>query len=177
MPTSSSSTLREALTEAAWAQWTTLGVLGSTSLRETRCIDPEALVWLTFASGIADGRLVETAGTWLGSNKHLISVHRLRNVFGEDTDPLDRVIDALRRSGGKSKSRFEVSSKTAAPDPKVPANLAIRLRYLMDAGVRSEVARFLVTHHGQGADAQAVADAAMFAKRNAMAPTSELVCR
>jgi len=40
------------------------------------------------------------------------------------------------------------------------------LRLLMDAGVRSEVVRYLITRRGHGEDAQAVADAAMFAKRN-----------
>jgi len=166
MPTSDRDVLRRALEDAAWAQWTTLGVLGTTSLRESRCIDPEALLWLTFTSDVADARLVETASAWLASNKHLVSVHRLRNLFGDEGDALEEVMMALRGNVDRPKSRFETATKAAAPDPMVPANLAIRLRYLMDAGARSEVVRFLITRPGQGADAQAVADAAMFAKRN-----------
>lgn len=165
MPSSSSDLLREAMASAAWAQWTTLGVLGTVSDRESRSIDPEALVWVTFASNdVMDARLVGAAREWLGANKHLISMHRLRNMFGEDTASLDRATSAL--TGGGVRSRVKTATKAVAPDPLVPANLAIRLRLLMDAGARSEVARFLLTRWGLGADAQAVASAAFFAKRN-----------
>jgi len=158
--------LRRALADAAWAQWTTLGVLGATSLRESRCIDPEGLVWLTFVSDVADARLVDTACDWLASNRHLVSVHRLRNVFGVEKDALARVMAALRGNVERPTPRFKTAAKTMAPDPMIPANLAIRLRQLFDSGVRSEVIRFLITLPGQRGDTQAVADAAMFAKRN-----------
>jgi len=166
MPTSVSDVLRRALSEAAWAQWTTLGVLGATPIRESRCIDPEALVWLTFTSDVADTRLVDIARDWLALNKHLVSIHRLRNVFGDDKDALERLTLALRANVERPKARFEIAAKTTVPDPMIPANLSIRLRYLMDAGVRSEVVRYLITQPGRNTDAQAVADAAMFAKRN-----------
>ena len=166
MPTSDSEVLRRALAEAAWTQWTTLGVLGSTSLRESRCIDLEALVWLTFISDAADARLVDIACDWLASNSHLVSVHRLRNIFGTEKDALERVMAALRGNVERPTPRFKTAAKTKAPDPMIPANLVIRLRHLLDAGVRSEVVRYLITLPGQSADAQAVADAAMFAKRN-----------
>lgn len=163
---SNSEGLRRALADAAWGQWTTIGVLGATSLRESRCIDLEALVWLTFTSDVADARLVDTACDWLAANRHLVSVHRLRNVFGEEKDPLERVMAALRGNVERPTPRFKTASKTMAPDPLIPANLVIRLRHLLDAGVRSEVVRFLLTQPGRRGDAQAVADAAMFAKRN-----------
>lgn len=166
MSTSDSEALRRALADAAWAQWTTIGVLGATSLRESRCIDPEALIWLTFVSDVADARLVDTACDWLASNRRLVSVHRLRNVFGAEKDVLESVMAALRGNVERPTPRFKTAAKTRDPDPMVPANLAIRLRHLLDAGARSEVVRFLVTQPGQGADAQAIADAAMFAKRN-----------
>lgn len=167
MRPSSSEALGRALSHAAWAQWTSLGVLGDTRQPESRCIDPEALIWLTFASGGAiDARLVDAARAWLALNGHLISIHRLRNTFGEGGTALENVISALGRPVDANRARIKTTVKTTEPDPMAPANLAIRLRLLMDAGSRSEVARFLLTWPGAGVDAQHVAAAAAFAKRN-----------
>ena len=58
------------------------------------------------------------------------------------------------------------TAKAVPPNPLAPANLAIRLRLLFDAGIRSEVIRFLITTDDPHPDALAVADATSFAKRN-----------
>ena len=167
MPLSSSGALGQALSHAAWAQWTGLGVLGDIRQFESRCIDPEALIWLTFVSGGAvDARLVDAARAWLASNRHLVSIHRLRNVFGEEKTALEDAISALEGRVDSKRARIKTAVKAMEPDPMVPANLAIRMRLLMDAGSRSEVARFLLIWPGGAADAQHVAVAAAFAKRN-----------
>lgn len=165
MPSSSAETLDRALSDGAWAQWASLGVSSGTRQRESRCIDPEALIWLTFASGAdVDARLVDAARDWLRLNRNLVSAHRLRNMFGGDKTSLQKVMSA-QIDDAKS-ARIKTAVKAVDPDPMLPANLAIRLRLLMDAGSRSEVARFLLTWPGTGADAQHVAAAAAFAKRN-----------
>jgi hypothetical protein len=167
MRLSSSEALEQALSDAAWAQWTSLGVLGDRRQPESRCIDPEALIWLTFASGGAvDARLVDATRDWLALNRHLISIHRLRNVFGEERAALGDAMSALGGVVGANGARIKTTAKATEPDPMGPANLAIRLRLLMDAGSRSEVARFLLTWPGADADAHQVAVAAAFAKRN-----------
>jgi len=167
MPPSSSEALRQALSDTAWAQWTGLGVLGDTQQRESRCVDPEALIWLTFASGdVIDARLVAAARAWLASNEGLVSIHRLRNIFRGEDAALAEAISALEERDGSERARIKTAVRTTEPDPMRPANLAIRLRLLMDAGSRSEVARFLLTWPGGGVDAQHVAAAAAFAKRN-----------
>jgi len=166
---SSSEALKRAVSDSAWGQWTSLGVLGDHRQPESRCIDPEALIWLTFASGGAVGaRLVDAARTWLALNGRLISIHRLRNVFSGEGEGV-ALGNAMSAVGGRvdaDRARIKTTAKAAEPDPMTPANLAIRLRLLMDAGSRSEVARFLLTWPGAGADAQHVAVAAAFAKRN-----------
>ena len=165
MPTSSSQ-LRQAVTDAAWTQWSHLGLSVESLWVETRCIDPEALVWLTFVpGGVRDPRLVDAASEWLALNRDLLSVHRLRNLFRSDPEAADELVSMLRGVGQRQK-RFAAASKALEPDPMLPSNLAVRLRLLMDAGSRSEVARFLLTWPGLEADAHHVAEAAAFAKRN-----------
>jgi len=168
MPLSTRDLLAQAVSDAAWAQWTSLGVLADAGGRESRCLDPEALIWLTFAHpDMLDARLVDAARDWLGINKHLLSIHRLRNVFAEDGAALSDVTAILARQREVAKSsRIKTATKVVEPDPMVNENLAIRLRLLMDAGSRAEVARFLLTWPEQGADAQHVATATAFAKRN-----------
>jgi hypothetical protein len=142
--------------------------LADVRARESRCIDPEALIWLTFVHPeMLDARLGDAARDWLGINKHLLSIHRLRNVFGEDQAALSEVTAMLvRQPEGAKSSRIKTATKAVEPDPMVSANLAIRLRLLMDAGSRSEVTRFLLTWPERDADAQHVATATAFAKRN-----------
>ncbi|MEX0755984.1 MAG: hypothetical protein WEA54_01055 [Actinomycetota bacterium] len=73
---------------------------------------------------------------------------------------------SILRGGEQGKRRIAAAPKALEPDPMLPSNFAVRLRLLMDAGARSEVARFLLTWPGSEADAHHVAEAAAFAKRN-----------
>lgn len=160
------SDLRGAILAVAWDQWAALGVSADRPSEETRCIDPEALVWLTFhplAGG--DGRLTDAVRGWIGLNRGLLSVHRLRNLSRSDPSAS---LDASSFLKGEPSphGRIETAAKAGEPDPMLPSNLAVRLRLLMDAGVRSEVARFLLTWPGSHADAHRVAEAAAFSKRN-----------
>jgi len=162
----SGSDLRRAISAAAWDQWSALGVSADRTSEETRCIDPEALLWLTFqpAAG-SDGRLIDAAGAWLRLNRGLLSVHRLRNLSRSDLHPsLD--VSTFLKGEPRPEPRIDTAAKALEPDPMLPSNLAVRLRLLMDAGVRSEVARFLLTWPESHADAHRVAQAAAFSKRN-----------
>jgi hypothetical protein len=161
------SDLRRAVAAATWDQWSALGVSADRTREETRCIDPEALLWLTFQpSPGVDGRLVDAVRAWLRLNRGLLSVHRFRNL--SRAAQAGAVLDAASVLEGEPRSepRIETAAKAREPDPMLPSNLAVRLRLLMDAGVRSEVARFLLTWPGSDADAQRVAEAAAFSKRN-----------
>lgn len=166
MPTSSSQQLRQAVADAAWTQWAHLGVSVEGLWVERRCIDPEALVWLMFVpGGVSDPRLVDATSDWLALNRDLLSVHRLRNLFRSGPGAVDEPVSILR-GGEQGKRRIAAAPKALEPDPMLPSNFAVRLRLLMDAGARSEVARFLLTWPGSEADAHHVAEAAAFAKRN-----------
>ncbi len=58
------------------------------------------------------------------------------------------------------------SGKSHAPDLFAPINFAFRLRNVLGVGVRSEVARFLLTVYAPHVNAQVVAESAGYAKRN-----------
>ncbi|MEX2274031.1 MAG: hypothetical protein WEA10_00480 [Actinomycetota bacterium] len=115
--------------------------------------------------GVRDPRLVDAVSEWLALNRDLLSVHRLRNLFRSESGSAKEPVSILRGVEKRAK-RFVTASKALEPDPMLPSNLAVRLRLLMDAGSRSEVARFLLTWPGSEADAHHVAGAAAFAKRN-----------
>ena len=167
MPTSSSDPLLRAARDLAWNQWAHLGVSAELLWRETRCIDPEALLWFTFApTHFEDARLRDAAREWLSLNSDLVSIHRLRNVFRKDSRAVNEVIGVLKGTAARRGERLGAAAKAEPADPMVPANLAMRLRLIFDAGSRSEVVRFLLTWPGAEAEVQPVADGAAFAKRN-----------
>ena len=167
MPTSTSARLETAVSDMAWRQWVSLGVLGEATGAETRSIDIEALTWFTFVpGGVEERRLQDAASDWLRLNRSLVSLHRLRNMHRSDRSSLEQLTAVLRGEGPPRRQRMDTTTKAEHPDALVPANLAIRLRLLFDAGIRSEVIRFLITTADPHPDTLAIADAASFAKRN-----------
>ncbi|HTT94843.1 MAG TPA: hypothetical protein VMF55_09230 [Solirubrobacterales bacterium] len=120
-----------------------------------------------------DRALVDAVLGWLGQN-------RRRPRLGARSEPSDREADPqpffrdsrlkvadpdraflaqgfLKPSGGPS-------GKSGPPNLDLPINFGFRLRLLLGVGVRSEVARVLLTSDSMSA--QALADAAAYTKRN-----------
>jgi hypothetical protein len=121
----------------------------------------------------ADRALVEAVLGWLGQNRRRPRLgarsesadsgaepqpfFRGSRLKVSDPDPAFLAQGFLKSSGGPS-------GKSQPPDLGLPINLGFRLRLLLGVGVRSEVARALLTSDSMGA--QSLADATAYTKRN-----------
>lgn len=117
-------------------------------------------------------RLVEAVIGWLGQNRRR---GRLKPKPGEteEREPFFRGSrlqvadpDPAFLAQGFLKSRYEPSGKSQAPDFRLPINLAFRLRSVLGVSVRAEVARVLLTTDAPWMNAQALAAATAYTKRN-----------
>jgi hypothetical protein len=77
-----------------------------------------------------------------------------------------RRADKTFRAYGWLKPPTKRSRKSKPPDLLAPINIAFRLRQILGIGARAEVARFLLTVQAPSVNAQVVAEAAVYAKRN-----------
>ena len=84
--------------------------------------------------------------------------------------------DPIFEARGLLRPVTEPSRKSREPDVEAPINLAFRLRLHFGLGSsRADVVRFLLTSAVPDADALAIADAALFAKRNVNETLAALV--
>jgi hypothetical protein len=120
-------TLREEVTDAlrdlAWEQWSQLGVSAAPPKRRTqRAADPEALLLFTLEVGRTDPRLFDEVLDWLALNESLVSVHRLRNLCGDQLDK-SLVDSALSWVAGVRRPQRAVGADEIAEDltPLFPA--------------------------------------------------------
>jgi hypothetical protein len=120
----------------------------------------------------ADQALVESVVGWLGENRRRA---RLRPKPGADTEPQGFFRSSQMQvsdpdpsflSQGFLKSRSRPSGKSQLPDVRLPINFAFRLRLLLGVSVRAEVARVLMTTDAPWMNAQALAAATAYTKRN-----------
>lgn len=125
------------------------------------------------AADEADRALVDAVLGWLGQNRRRprLGARSESADSGAEPQPFFRdsrlkVSDPDRAflAQGFLKSSGEPSGKSQPPDLGLPINLGFRLRLLLGVGVRSEVARALLTSDSMRA--QALADATAYTKRN-----------
>jgi hypothetical protein len=129
-----------------------------------------------------DRRLVEAVLGWLGQNRRRARLGSrspktegqpqpfFRGSLLEITDP-DPAFLAL----GFLKPQTAPSGKSRPPDVDLPINLAFNLRLLLGVSVRAEVARALLTTDAPWMNAQALAEATAYAKRNVQQAVGALV--
>lgn len=156
------------------------------SRREPRLLD-EVLDWMVVndrlisvqrlrnLAGDGPGRgLVEAVLGWLGQNRRRPRLEARSDSTGTEeprpffhdsrlqvTDP-----DPAFLAQGFLKPRVEPSRKSGTPDLDLPINFAFRLRLLLGVGVRSEIARVLLTTDAPWMNAQALGVSTAYTKRN-----------
>ncbi len=98
---------RDLALEFLWRQWSAIGVAGHTSARDSRLIDPEALLLVTTTFGRHDPRLFDEVLDWLDTNGRLVNLQRLQNL-GEiigDRSVLDAIAARVGNRSVNSKWR------------------------------------------------------------------------
>ena len=125
------------------------------------------------AADEADRALVEAVLGWLGQNRRRPRLGARSESADSAAEPQPFFRDSRLKvsdpdpaflSQGFLKSPGGPSGKSQPPDLGLPINFGFRLRLLLGVGVRSEVARALLTSDSMSA--QALADATAYTKRN-----------
>ncbi len=92
---------RRGLLDFTWRQWAQAGVSASMAGLDRWAIDPEALILFTIEVARRDPRLFDETLDWLATNRHLLSMQRLRNLSRRF--PLDaRLVGAVSAWVGDS---------------------------------------------------------------------------
>ena len=73
-------TILDHLLSLLWRQWTTIGLSGYGSSKETKVVDPEALLLLSLTVARYDARLFDEVLDWLAINGDYLNVQRLQNL-------------------------------------------------------------------------------------------------
>lgn len=126
MPTSfrhSKDKLLRSFLDFLWRQWSALGVAGYSDRRDTRIIDPEALLLATTRFGRYDSRLFDEVIDWLASQGKRINLQRLRRLHDEwplaDLRILAAISDGLATQSVMRKwiSLSEPLPRSTKPEP------------------------------------------------------------
>jgi hypothetical protein len=88
--------VNEKLLVFLWRQWSQLGVAGTVPFDDRWVIDPEALLVLSLEIGRYDPRLFDEIIDWTIRNGRLLSIQRLKNIFGlSASDSMARTLSAF----------------------------------------------------------------------------------
>lgn len=112
--------VQDALANFLWDEWGQMGVAIVPKVEETRAVDPEALLLLTFEAGRDEPRLFEEVLDWMLINERLVSVQRLRNLATDDAD--EALVEAVIGWLGQGRSRNRLQAK-AGPESDAPQAL------------------------------------------------------
>lgn len=94
-PSAFRNTVQERLLAMVWRQWSAIGLPGYNDTKETRVIDPEALLLLTMTVGRQDMRLFDEVLHWLRVNGALLNVQRLQNLADRSGDVAKAALAAV----------------------------------------------------------------------------------
>jgi DNA-binding transcriptional ArsR family regulator len=151
--------LREALLEAAWAQWRGIGRWAADGRAARSIVDPEALVLGSLWLESAERRLWRLLRVWARVGARWLSVQRLRNLasaypesvterlgafawecFNRGSDPRWKAMG----KGSKPDAVRKGSELESSPEFHSPAALMLRLRVGLGVGVKADVLAFLL---------------------------------
>lgn len=148
----------DAFANLAWDLWNTLGVAGENPHKPDCLIDLEALVLLTTLIGKSDPRLFEEALDWCSKYHSYVSISRLKTLISDSGTLLHTSFSLFAETLNSisqtkwptfvktSPLTIKLSGKSRAPDCKLPALLALRMRSLFGVGTRADLATFFLTH-------------------------------
>ena len=121
------SDLEKHLTDFLWKEWSTLGVLG-TSTSETRwVIDPEVLLLLTSEVGRHEARLFDEVLDWLLVNSRWLNTQRLRSLHTKQNLGDSCSLAAIARTMLEHDPATKWRRLSEIGEPKAPPEALFRL--------------------------------------------------
>jgi hypothetical protein len=166
--------LTQAVIDAAWIQWASLGSFVDSKRAARSIIDPEALLLVSLSLRHRERRLWDVLGSWASNGSKLFSIQRVKNLskrFPEQA--YDRLAEFANIALFVGKDHRWRKMASTDPGPKVrnpelwrahpstwdPTALIVRLRLGIGVGTPSDLLAFLLSLRGDWAGARTIAEA------------------
>jgi len=121
------SDLEARLADFLWREWSTLGVLGTTTAETRWLIDPEVLLLLTSEIGRHEARLFDEVMDWLRANSRWINTQRLRSLHIKQDIGDACVLAAIARSMMEHDPATKWRKLSQLAEPRNPPEVLFRL--------------------------------------------------
>ena len=166
--------LAEAVIEAIWIQWRSLGTFIDTDRLASTMVDPEALLLVSLTLRHHERRIWDVLTSWAQNGSQLFSLQRVKNLLDRYPEiTRDRLSEFAHRAKAEGKdfrwrSLAGDDSGPAArkqdlweayPNPWQLSALVLRLRLGIGVGVVSDLLSFLISLRGEWASARLIAQA------------------
>ena len=164
---------RDTALRVAWAQWSALGTMASSTERATSIVDPEALLLVSLALRGHEPRLWDVLDQWAKTGVRLLSVQRVKNLVTgyppETRDALSEFVALIGQHGrdARWKPKFfgtpphirPVRGKRLEMNLAFPRNAALMLRLRRGFGVnlRADALSFLLCNSARPSSVRAIA--------------------
>ena len=112
--------LRERLLEFAWNAWAQIGLSGRLTDKESRAMDPEALLLFTIEVARKDPRLFDEVLDWVAANGKLLSFNRIKHLRVRHPGSTD-LVDAVLAWAASENPRLP--GPTIKPNPRNGSSL------------------------------------------------------
>jgi len=166
--------LSDALLEATWIQWRSLGTFVDTNHLSRSVVDPDALLLMSLTLRHIEGRLWDLMDSWARNGSDLFSVQRVKNLMeGFPSLTRDRLAEFAYRAvnEGKDHRWKRLSGGDEGPSTRsrnlweaYPAvwhssALILRLRLGLGIGVTSDLLSFLISLNGDWSSVASISQA------------------
>jgi len=166
--------LSNALLEAIWIQWRSLGTFIDTNRFSKSLVDPDALLLMSLTLRHHERRLWDLMDSWARNGSKLFSIQRVKNLMGGfpplTQDRLSEFAHRARNDGKdhrwKNLSGLDGGPSTRSRDlwkayPEVwhPSALILRLRLGLGMGIASDLLAFLLSLNGDWCDTTSISQA------------------
>ena len=166
--------LEQAVIEAAWIQWASLGSFIDSSRAARSIVDPEALLFISLSLRHRERRLWDVLGSWAKHGSKLFSIQRVKNLQNKFPDLAnDRLAEfaTLAKTEGRDHRWRSLAGTNPGPTVRTydlwkaypsawqsPA-LVIRMRLGFGVGIVADLLPFLISLKGDWAPARTIAKA------------------
>jgi hypothetical protein len=166
--------LSEAVLDAAWIQWRSLGSFVDSRRVAQSIIDPEALLLISLSLRDHERRLWDVLGSWAANGSRIFSVQRVKNLRRRFPDQVnDQLAEFATLAVNAGKDHRWRRMADTDPGPTVrsqdlwkahpsrwdPTALVVRLRLGIGVGAVADLLSFIISLNGNWAGAPAIAEA------------------
>lgn len=166
--------LKEAVIEAIWIQWGSLGSLIDSDRLAHTMVDPDALLLISLTLRHHERRLWDVMASWAKNGSKLFSLQRVMNLMDRfpklTKDRLAEFAHRAKAEGNDFRWRRLAGTDSgpaarnqvlweAYPSFWHPSALVLRMRLGIGVGVASDLLSFLISLRGEWASARLIAQA------------------